>query len=90
MTLDEIKGKVAEHIASLTAEIGITRLLASFVNEYGLLCEFKTIHTILEELAKEGSIEIVRIPPITDETKKPSTFWEEKRDKKVIIRRRVS
>lgn len=67
--------------------VGLTKLLATFVNDYGMLCDFKMIYTMLEELKEGGDIDIVRTPAFT-EMGKPSAFWEESKDKKIIIRRR--
>jgi len=89
MTVDEIKTKLKEHLSRFPSDVGITRLLATFVNDYGLLCEFKMIYTMLEELKSCGMIDIVRNPAVT-KTGKPSTFWEESKDKKIVIRRHRS
>jgi three-Cys-motif partner protein len=80
-----IKLKLKSHLKSMDSETKITRLLATFVNECGILCEFKMIYGILEELTKENFIEIVRTPAVT-KTGKPSTFWEENKNQQVIIR----
>lgn len=83
-TKDEIAGKVRNHIATMPQKVGITKFLASFVNEYGLLCEFKMICEILNEIASEGAIQIVRSPNKT-QTGRATTFWEEKKDQSVTI-----
>lgn len=57
-----------------------------FVNENGLICDFKTVQKILVELEMEGIIDIIRYPQITKNGKK-SAFWEEKDGKTVTIRR---
>lgn len=77
ITEDEIKHKIIEHLDNLPTEIRLTKFIASFVNKYGLLCQFKEIHTILQELSDERKIEIIRTPKLT-RYKKPTTFWEEK------------
>jgi three-Cys-motif partner protein len=86
MTADQIKAKLKEHLFRLHGDACLTKLLANFVNNYGLLCEFKMIYTILEELKGCGMIDIIRIPDVTP-TGKPSAFWEESKDKKIVIRR---
>lgn len=85
ITEDEIKNKVIEHLNNLPTEIRLTKLIASFVNEYGLLCEFKVIHNILQELSVEGKIEIIRTPNMT-KNNKPTTFWEEKESERRTIK----
>lgn len=87
MTVDQIKTKLKEHLSWLRGDVGLTKLLATFVNNYGLLCEFKMIYIMLEELKDCGMIDILRIPPFTP-TGKQSMFWEESKDKKIVIRRR--
>ncbi len=87
MTTDQIKATLNEHLLRFPGEVGLRKFLATFVNDYGLLCEFKMIYTILEELNACGTIDIERVPALT-ETGKPSTFWEENKDKKIIIRGR--
>ena len=87
MTIDQIKATLNEHLSRVPGEVGLRKFLATFVNDYGLLCEFKMIYTVLEELNTCGMIDIERSPAFT-ETGKPSTFWEEIKDKKIIIRRR--
>lgn len=83
-TKDQIADKVRSHIAALPQQMGITKFLATFVNEYGLLCEFKMIYEILDELATEGAIQIVRSPQET-QTGRITTFWEEKKNQSVTI-----
>lgn len=87
MTTDQIKETLNEHLSRFPGEVGLRKFLASFVNDYGLLCEFKMIYDILEELNTCGMIDINRVPAFT-ETGKPSMFWEEIKNKKIIIRRR--
>jgi len=83
-TREEIAEKIREHIVHGSERVGITKFLASFVNEYGLLCEFKMVHDILEELQTEGVIKILRNPSVTD-SGRPSSFWEEKKGCAVTI-----
>jgi len=85
ITDNELKSKLVDHLTRLNRDIRITKLLASFVNDYGLLCDFKMIYTILDELKKSEIIEIERNPATN--TRGPSTFWEEKKDKQILIRR---
>lgn len=86
VTREEITEKLIEHLMKIKNDIRITRLLATFVNEYGLLCEFNMLYNILDELNKNGLIEIIRNPALTAKKAQPSTFWEESKDKSIIIR----
>jgi hypothetical protein len=86
LSKDEISGKLKGHIARLPKEVGLTKFLATFVNDYGLLCDFSMIHDILEDMKGNGAIDIVRDPALT-QNGKPRTFWEEKRDQTITIRR---
>lgn len=86
ITADDIKFLVKNLIAEIEDEISITKFLAIFVNKNGLLCEFKMIYTILEELSNSGLISISRKPSHT-EGGKASIFWLEKKDRQVILRR---
>lgn len=83
-TKDEISDKVRAHILTMPQKVGITKFLATFVNEYGLLCEFKMIYEILDELSNEGVVKVVRAPYKT-QTGRKTTFWEEKKDQSVTI-----
>ena len=87
LTVEEIATKVKEHLERFMGDIGITKFLATFVNDYGLLCEFNMIYGILDELKSQGLIEIIRTPAYTEKRLQPSTFWEEKENKSVTIRR---
>ena len=85
LTKKEIRQKVEESLKQIPHDIGITKFLAIFINENGLICEFKMIYDILSELTSEGMIDIIRIPEKTDKGHL-STFWEEKKGQSVIIR----
>lgn len=89
LTKEEIQQKVEESLKQISQDIGITKFLAAFVNENGLICEFKMIYDILNEFTIKGIIDIVRIPEKTEKGHL-STFWEEKRGQSVIIRRHRS
>ena len=82
----EIEAKVIDHLNKSSKPARITKFLASFVNEHGLICEFKMIYEILEELQTRKIITIERVPERT-RTGKPTTFWEESKDHSVTIRR---
>ncbi|MCL4441002.1 MAG: three-Cys-motif partner protein TcmP [Firmicutes bacterium] len=86
VTTDEIKAKLKEHLARFSGDVRITTLLATFVNDYGLLCQFRMIYDILEEMKSCGMIDIERTPAVTI-TGKQSAFWEETKGKQIVIRR---
>ena len=86
-TRNEILEKVKQHLKVVPSCIGITKFLASFMTENGLICEFKMIYDILNELSASGVIDIIRQPSKTLQ-KHPTTFWEEKKGRSVTIRRR--
>lgn len=86
LTAEHIKAMLLEHLATFSGDVGLTKLLATFVNTYGLLCEFSMIYTLLDELKNNGLIEITRTPATT-KAGKDSAFWQEGNGKTVIIRR---
>lgn len=86
MTIDEIKKLLLSHLSNVGNDIGLKKLLAGFLNNHGLLCDFKMLHGSLEEFKKRGVIDIVRTPATTP-SGKPSTFWEEKGKQRITIRR---
>lgn len=83
---EDIEKYVKDTVKKIDKELGITKFLAAFVNEYGLICDFKRIQNILAELEKKKEIVIERYPDKTEKGR-VSTFWEEKGEKRVIIRR---
>lgn len=87
ITVGEIRAKLTDQIQSTNEETRVTKFLANFANKHGILCDFKTLHNILEEMEKAGKVEIVRSPATTS-TGRASSFWEESKEKHVIIRRR--
>jgi hypothetical protein len=87
ITTSDIKMKVIEHLKRTTPDVRLRSFLADFVNEYGVLCEFKMLYDILSEIKAEGQIEIGRVPERT-KTGRESAFWDDgKGDHKVTIRR---
>lgn len=89
MTIDQIGKLLVDYLAGVEGEVGLKKLLAGFINEYGLLCEFSMLHSILGDLGQRGVIDIIRTPAIT-ETGKPTVFWTEKGAQRVSIRRKQS
>ncbi|MGI6633825.1 MAG: three-Cys-motif partner protein TcmP [Christensenellales bacterium] len=86
ISADEIKIKLIQHLACFRNDIRLTKFLATFVNDYGLLCDFNMIHNMLDEMKRTGLIEIIRDPAFT-QNGKPRTFWEEKKGQTITIRR---
>ena len=86
MSASEIQTKLKEHLTNFCSDIGLTKFLATFVNNYGLLCDFNMIHNMLDEMKRTGIIEIIRDPALT-QNGKPRTFWEEKKGQTITIRR---
>lgn len=87
ITRDEIKEKIGESIKKIKQELGITRFIAAFVNDNGLICNFDLIYEILKEYEQEGFISIVRIPAISEKNNRPLTYMTEDKNKTVTIRR---
>ncbi len=65
---------------------GTKKFLVSFVNEYGVICDFSLIFRIFNELEKIGILCIDRVPSQT-KTGKKSTFWEEHGKHKVFLKK---
>lgn len=64
--------------------IRITQLLTHFVNDYGLICDFKFIYGILEDWEKSRYARLVRDPALTMKWQ-PSRFWEESKGHTLTI-----
>lgn len=86
ITEGEIEEKVKEFLCNVREDISITKFLASFMNENGLICNFQMIYNTLERMKSSGQIDIIRNPALTPRGKE-SSFWEEKKNKTVTIRR---
>ena len=82
----EIQLKLKQHLASFRSDIRLTKFLATFVNDYGLLCDFNMIHNMLDDMKRTGLIEIIRDPAFA-QNGKSRTFWEEKKGQTITIRR---
>ncbi|MBQ4528297.1 MAG: three-Cys-motif partner protein TcmP [Clostridia bacterium] len=85
ITIEEIAEKVSQHLKGYN-EIGLTEYIASFVNEYGLICDFKMIYDSLTILEQKKELQILRNPAHRKNGKK-SAFWEECKDKTITLRR---
>lgn len=84
---EEVKQKVQDFIETAGEDVGITRFIATFVNDNGLICNFDLLYEILKELEQERKIVIIRNPAVSEKTKRPSTFMTEDKNKTVTIRR---
>ncbi len=82
-----LKQKVQDFIETAGEDVGITRFIATFVNDNGLICNFDLLYEILKELEQERKIVIIRNPAVSEKTKRPSTFMTEDKNKTVTIRR---
>lgn len=86
ITTGQIKLIIEKQIFNLKQDTGITRFIADFVNENGIMCKFSVIYSILTELHTAGTITITRNPKLTP-TGQNSRHWEEKQNKSVTIRK---
>ena len=86
LTESDIEKMVKNLTQNMESDVRITVFLAQFCNEYGIVCPFTMIHTILERMEENGEIDIVRNPAMTKAGKK-RRFWDEKDGKTVTIRR---
>ncbi len=84
---EEVKQKVQDSIEKVGTDMGITRFIAAFVNDNGLICNFDLIYEILKEFEQERKIWIDRNPAFSERAKRPSTFMTEDKNKTVTIRR---
>ena len=87
LTETDIENMLRAHIRNLGTDTRITVFLARFCNEHGIVCPFNMIYTILDRLAQQGAIEIIRNPELTKLGSK-RRFWDEKDGKTVAIRRK--
>ncbi|MCM1060478.1 MAG: three-Cys-motif partner protein TcmP [Eubacterium sp.] len=89
LTEKDIEKFIAEHLSKCALETRLTKFLATFVNQYGLICEFSVIYEILKRMSDQRQIEIIRNPSITVNNNKPTTFWSEKESegKTITVRR---
>lgn len=85
VTKDEIKDKIRAFLKNAKGDLRIKKFIAGFCNEYGLLCDFKMMHEIIEQMDTAGELEIVRNPATNSRGK--SRFWDEKNGQTVTIRR---
>lgn len=87
-TLNE---KVLELLSNTFGWINLNKFLASFYNEYGVLCPSSRLScrkkgSILKTLEKDGTIIVERTPVLTAEGK-PSIFWQEGHGRTLLLKR---
>lgn len=85
LTREQVVRMVSDCMKGFSGEIKITKFIAAFVNEYGLICPFNMIYDILSEMQSSNSIVIRRVPAFR-RNNRPTTFWEEDKDHSVYIR----
>jgi len=83
---DEVLALVKEHLLIFDEDVKLTNFIASFLNKHGLLCDFKMIYNALGKLEEIRFIEITRKPALTENGRK-RTFWEEKKNQTLTLRR---
>ncbi|WBF66435.1 three-Cys-motif partner protein TcmP [Desulfovibrio subterraneus] len=81
-----IRDRMKQYVAGINGGVGLTKFLAGFIGEYGILCDFKHLHGVIDELCDQKMIDIERTPAVTG-TGRKTTFWEEKGGQKVVLRR---
>lgn len=86
VTREDVKKYIRE-LMQHRMDRSLTEFMAEFYTEFGVICDFKMIQAALQELENEGELEIIRTPETTTQGRK-STFWEEKGNNKMTIRRR--
>lgn len=84
---EDVKDKIRKAIEKVDSTIRITRFIATFVNENGLICDFDFIYKTLKSLEQENVIMIERNPSISPKSHRPSTFMTEDANHTVTIRR---
>jgi three-Cys-motif partner protein len=88
---DILISKINEMLETTNDYIRLNKFLASFYNEYGVLCKQSRIssgsNSILKAFEKDGIIDVKRTPATT-ETGKPSTSWQDGKGHTVELRKR--
>ncbi|MCD8303774.1 MAG: three-Cys-motif partner protein TcmP [Prevotellaceae bacterium] len=87
VTREEVRKEVIESLPEINKSISKGKFLANLMTKSGIICDFKIIYGVLEELSGEGKLYIERIPPLT-RTGKRSSFWEEKKGQQIILWRK--
>ena len=88
VTEKDVEVKLRQHIMDSENEIRYTKFIAGFYTRFGLICRLDMIQGILNQMERDGKLEILREPSHTT-TGKKSEFWEDSDSKgrKVTIRR---
>ena len=85
---DDVTKKIRASVECIETEMRITRFIAAFVNQNGLICDFDFIYKTLKKLEEEKLIDIERNPSISSKSRRASTFMTESPTQTVTIRRR--
>ena len=86
LTEEDIAKMVRTQVRLTEKEVHLRTFEADFCNEYGVVCPFSMIHSILESMERKGEVEIIRDPARTS-SGRISHFWDEKNGQTVLIRR---
>jgi len=83
---EELTKVIRSYLDGIESEINITKFIAGFISKTGILCELKNVYAILEELQTQEYLGVRRRPPVT-KNGNVRKFWDEKKGKKVILKR---
>ncbi|MFP3153385.1 three-Cys-motif partner protein TcmP [Lachnospiraceae bacterium ZAX-1] len=89
---DMLMEKVKSLLEKTSDYTRLNKFLADFYNEYGVLCALSSLSSgrsgsVLKTLEKNGYIDVLRNPAITDKGK-PSKFWQEGKGNTLLLRKR--
>lgn len=85
MSVGEIEALLRGYIFRMDRDVGIKKFIAGFISEFGLLCKFEVIYSMLKDFEKRGLIYVERDPAFTKRGVK-SVFWEVNKVNKIKIR----
>lgn len=86
---DDIEKKIIEHFSQCDNWTLLHEALAVFFMKHGPICSTGTVKNILKKLEKDGSLNVLRNPDISEKTKKPTTFMTENSKQSVSVRWRA-
>lgn len=86
---DDIEKKIIEHFSQCDNWTSLHEALAVFFMKHGPICSTGTVKNILKKLEKDGSLNVLRNPDISEKTKKPTTFMAENSKQSVSVRWRA-
>lgn len=82
----EIKNKVVSQLKKYLQLTHVNSILADFFMLNGPICTTGNVKDVYKALEKNGEIEVVRYPAVTEKTGKPSRFFTEEKGKTVKLR----